>query len=101
MRRRARPNAPRPGKLRGSTDMTEEKMAKLDGKIAVITGGNSGIGLPTAKVFVKKGARVYITGRRQPELEAAPALLAPNAPPSHGALSHPPHLTPPSLQHAY
>ena len=33
-------------------------MPKLDGKIAVITGGNSGIGLATAKVFVKKGARV-------------------------------------------
>jgi NAD(P)-dependent dehydrogenase (short-subunit alcohol dehydrogenase family) len=61
--------------------MTEEKMPKLDGKIAVITGGNSGIGLATAKVFVKKGARVYITGRRQPELEAAAVLLGPNATP--------------------
>src|SRR6202022_1616553 len=69
MRRGARPDALRPGKLRGSTDMTEEKMPKLDGKIAVITGGNSGIGLATAKVFVKKGARVYITGRRQPSSE--------------------------------
>ena len=52
-------------------------MPKLDGKIAVITGGNSGIGLATAKVFVKKGARVYITGRRQAELEAAAVLLGP------------------------
>jgi NAD(P)-dependent dehydrogenase (short-subunit alcohol dehydrogenase family) len=69
--------------------MTEEKMPKLDGKIAVITGGNSGIGLATAKVFVKKGARVYITGRRQPELEAAAVLLGPNATPVQGDVSKP------------
>jgi NAD(P)-dependent dehydrogenase (short-subunit alcohol dehydrogenase family) len=56
----------------------EEDMPKLDGKIGVITGGNSGIGLATAKVFVKEGARVYITGRRQAELDAA-ALLGPSA----------------------
>jgi NAD(P)-dependent dehydrogenase (short-subunit alcohol dehydrogenase family) len=44
---------------------------KLEGKIAVITGGNSGIGLATAKDFVAQGAYVFITGRRQPELDAA------------------------------
>jgi hypothetical protein len=44
---------------------------KLDGKIAVITGGSEGIGLATAKRLVAEGACVFITGRRQPELDAA------------------------------
>src|SRR4030081_1454094 len=46
-------------------------MNKLEGKIALITGGNSGIGLATAKQFVNEGAYVFITGRREPELAAA------------------------------
>ena len=46
-------------------------MGKLEGKIALITGGNGGIGFATAKRFVKEGAYVFITGRREPELAAA------------------------------
>jgi NAD(P)-dependent dehydrogenase (short-subunit alcohol dehydrogenase family) len=44
---------------------------KLEGKLALITGGNSGIGLATAKEFVNEGAYVFITGRREQELAAA------------------------------
>jgi len=46
-------------------------MGKLDGKVAVVTGGNSGIGLAAAKRLVEDGAYVFITGRRQGELDAA------------------------------
>ena len=51
--------------------MNSKIINKLEGKIAVITGGNSGIGLATAKRFVTEGAYVFITGRRQNELDAA------------------------------
>jgi NAD(P)-dependent dehydrogenase (short-subunit alcohol dehydrogenase family) len=51
---------------------------KLEGKIALITGGSAGIGLATAKQFVQEGAYVYITGRRQTELDAAVASIGSN-----------------------
>src|SRR5260370_28497533 len=53
-------------------------MGKLEGKVAVITGGNSGIGLATAQRFVKEGAQVFITGRRQSELDQAVKLIGKN-----------------------
>src|SRR5260370_20389740 len=53
------------------TKIKENNMRKPEGKIAPITGGNSGIGLGTAKRFVNEGAYVFITGRREPELAAA------------------------------
>jgi len=52
---------------------------KLAGKVAVVTGGSTGIGLAAAKAFASEGAFVYITGRRQAELDAAVAAIGPNA----------------------
>lgn len=53
-------------------------MGKLEGKLAVITGGSSGIGLSTAKVFSKEGAYVFITGRRRTELDEAVRAIGHN-----------------------
>ena len=53
-------------------------MGELDGKIAVITGGTSGLGLATAERFVAEGAYVFITGRRQSELDAAVRAIGAN-----------------------
>lgn len=54
-------------------------MSRLQGKVAVITGGSSGIGLATARLFVEHGARVVITGRRQDTLDAALAEIGDGA----------------------
>jgi NAD(P)-dependent dehydrogenase (short-subunit alcohol dehydrogenase family) len=53
-------------------------MSKLNGKVAVITGGSSGIGLAAAKKFVEEGAYVFIMGRRQSELDKAKAAIGRN-----------------------
>jgi NAD(P)-dependent dehydrogenase (short-subunit alcohol dehydrogenase family) len=53
-------------------------MGKLQGKVAVITGGTEGIGLATAQLFVKEGAYVFITGRRQKELDEAVNAIGSN-----------------------
>lgn len=52
---------------------------KFSGKIALVTGGSSGIGLASAQELAEQGAKVYITGRRQDELDAAVALIGPSA----------------------
>jgi NAD(P)-dependent dehydrogenase (short-subunit alcohol dehydrogenase family) len=56
----------------------ERVMSHLEGKVAVITGGSSGIGFATAKRFVKEGAYVFITGRRQSELDRAKVEIGKN-----------------------
>src|SRR6266567_6685686 len=63
-------------------------MGKLEGKIALITGGNSGIGLETAKQFANEGAYVFITGRRDPELAAAVKQIGANVTGVQGDVSN-------------
>jgi len=71
---RVKPNAKRAG--------------KLEGKVALITGGNSGIGLATAKEFVNEGAYVFITGRREAELKAAKKQIGKNVTAIQGDVSN-------------
>jgi NAD(P)-dependent dehydrogenase (short-subunit alcohol dehydrogenase family) len=53
-------------------------LGRLQGKVAVITGGSTGIGLAAAKLFVREGAYVFITGRRQKELDEAVKAIGSN-----------------------
>lgn len=59
-------------------------MGKLDGKITLITGGTEGMGFATAQEFVAEGAFVFVTGRRQAEVDKAAAALGENA---HGIVA--------------
>ncbi|MGO9646291.1 MAG: SDR family oxidoreductase, partial [Candidatus Bathyarchaeia archaeon] len=60
---------------------------KLEGKVAVITGGSSGMGMATAQRFVSEGAYVFITGRRQSELDAAVKRIGKNVTAVQGDIS--------------
>src|SRR5208282_612114 len=72
---------------------TDEKMVgKLNGKIALVTGGTSGIGLATAKRFVAEGAYVFITGRREKELASAVKSIGESVTGVQGAVSNLGHL---------
>ena len=64
-------------------------MGKLQGKVAVITGGTTGIGLASAKLFVKEGAYVFITGRRQKELDDAVKAIGSNVTGIQGDIARP------------
>lgn len=64
-------------------------MGKLQGKVAVITGGTTGIGFASAKLFVKEGAYVFITGRRQKELDEAVQAIGSNVTGVQGDVTKP------------
>ena len=68
-------------------DRKDPAMGKLEGKIALVTGSNSGIGLATAKRFVCEGPYVFITGRRETELAAAAKEIGRNVTAVKGGVS--------------
>jgi NAD(P)-dependent dehydrogenase (short-subunit alcohol dehydrogenase family) len=75
--------------LASSSDRSQHGLhGKLQGKIALITGGNSGIGLATARQFVKEGAAVFVTGRRRSQLAAAVKEVGRNATGFQGDVSN-------------
>src|ERR1700756_2269687 len=73
--RASRRNGRRPKTSTTRMKLEDRLMARLNDKIAVITGGTSGIGLATAQRFVDEGAQVFVMGRRQTELDKAKALI--------------------------
>jgi NAD(P)-dependent dehydrogenase (short-subunit alcohol dehydrogenase family) len=66
----------------------EQQLNRLQGKVAVITGGSSGMGFATAEQFVREGAYVYIMGRREKDLDAAVAKIGKNIAAVQGDVSN-------------
>jgi NAD(P)-dependent dehydrogenase (short-subunit alcohol dehydrogenase family) len=64
-------------------------MGQLDNRVALVTGGTSGIGRATAQRFADEGAYVFVTGRRQAELDATVKTLGDNAQGVRGDVSRP------------
>src|SRR5690242_19038131 len=91
MRRSERSRAGRPPGLIPTLQSNDREnvMGQLDGKTAVVTGGSTGIGFATARRFAEEGARVYLTGRRKEELDAAVASIGPGAVGVQGDVSVP------------
>ncbi|MDQ0393601.1 NAD(P)-dependent dehydrogenase (short-subunit alcohol dehydrogenase family) [Labrys monachus] len=75
--------------LPGVSPTEEARMSRLSGKVAVITGGTTGMALETARIFVEEGAYVFVTGRRQDVVDAAVASIGENVTGIQGDVSDP------------